>query len=90
MKVDFKPLAADNFDEARKDPPLHAAYVEALDAIEAGAPRARETALRVHGGTAWSIQVLVHGRDDVYQVIWAQLADEDHARVVYIGSALQA
>lgn len=87
MKVVFDPLAGDNLDEARNDPPLFAAYVDALEAIEAGAPRARETSLRVHGGTAWMIQVLVPGRDDVYQVVWAQF-DDGRVNVVHIGPAL--
>lgn len=88
MELVFSPLAAENLDQSGQDPPLREAFVEALEAIAEGAPRARETALRVHGGTAWMIQVLVPGRDDRYQVVWAQFPD-GRANVVHLGSALR-
>jgi hypothetical protein len=85
----FDPLAAENLEQARQDPALHAEFVGALDAIATGNPRSRETALRVHGGTAWSIQVVVLGRDDSYQVVWAELGGRDSvANVVHLGRVL--
>ena len=87
MGLEFDPLAWDNLEEARQDPPLRAAFIEALDTIEGGTPRSRETALRVHGGTAWAIEVRVPGRDDVYQVVWAAF-DDGRVNVTHIGRTL--
>lgn len=89
MKLEFDPLAAENLEQSKQDSALRAALVGALEAIATGSPRSRETALRVHDGTAWSIQVVVPGRDDVYQVIWAELGKRDGvANVVHLGRAL--
>jgi hypothetical protein len=87
VKLVFDPLADANLDQAQQDPPLYDAFVEALEAIEDGLPRARETPLRRPGGTAWALRVLVPGRDDEYQVIWAQFPD-GRINVVHLGRVL--
>jgi hypothetical protein len=84
--VNFTATPAANLDTYRSDPPLWAEIQEALSAIERDEPAARETPLRVHGGTAWAIRIRVHGRDNDYQVIWA--ATEGGATVVHLGPAL--
>jgi len=75
---------------ASGDPALWAQFKIVLEAIELGLPRSRETALRWPGGkTAWVVDVVVHGRDDLYQVIWAPHPSEDGvAYVAHLGPAL--
>ena len=89
MKLRFDPIAAANFATYReRDPLLVERLREVLRAIEEQSPRARETALRVLGGVAWSIAVEVPGRDESYQVIWAKIGTTNTANVVHIGPML--
>lgn len=73
---------------ASSDPALWSQFKIVLGAIETGDPQSRETALRYRGKTAWLITVLVHARDDVYQVIWVPNPSDDVAYVVHLGRAL--
>lgn len=90
VHLTFDPVAEANAQTYRDgDPALWAEIRDALHAIANGLPRARDVALRVFGRTAWSVTVKVHGRDDLYQVIWAQPPGaDDVAHVVHLGPAL--
>ena len=89
MDIRFGPIAAANFATYREHDTLLAERVrEALRAIEEQSPRARETALRVLGGVAWSITVEVPGRAESYQVIWAKIGATGSVNVVHIGLVL--
>ncbi|KRC42997.1 hypothetical protein ASE15_03295 [Oerskovia sp. Root22] len=90
VHLTFESLAAENAETYRThDAALWAEIQDALSAIAEGLPRARQTALRILGGTAWSVAVPVHGRDEVYQVIWAQPPGaDDTAHIVHLGQAL--
>lgn len=90
VQLTFDPLAVANAETYRaNDPALWAEIQDALSAIADGLPRARQTALRVLGGTAWSVAVPVHGRDEVYQVIWAEPPGTDNtAHIAHLGQAL--
>lgn len=83
--VDFTATQA-NLDTYRSDPPLWAEIQCLLTAIAHDEPTARQTALRIHGGTAWAIRIRLHGRDTDYQIIWAETSTG--ATVVHLGPAL--
>lgn len=84
--VNFTTTPAANLDTYRADPPLWAQIQQALTAIAHDEPAARQTPLRIHGGTAWAIRIRVHGCDTDYQIIWAETATG--ATVVHLGPAL--
>lgn len=87
----FTQVAASNVATYREtDTPLWEQFELVLEAIEAGDARAFETALRSSQGTAYSVEVTVYGRDDVYQVIWAKAPETGAVTIVHLGKALQA
>lgn len=89
MKIGFRAEAAANAQTYRQhDSPLWDETQQALQAIASGASRAREVELRMPGGVAWSISVQVHGRDDTYQIVWAEIGSTGIANVVHLGPAL--
>ncbi|MCL2091877.1 MAG: hypothetical protein FWH11_11900 [Micrococcales bacterium] len=90
MRLLFSTSARHNADTYREhDAVLWSQLQEALAAVRDQTPRSRETLLRVLGGTAWSVEVPVAGRDEQYQVVWAcDPHDRSTAHIVHLGRRL--
>jgi hypothetical protein len=90
MELVFSPDASANVESYRdSDPGAWSLVQPALRAIRDEAARAKETELRLPGGTAWSIRCQATGIDTAYEVIWAVLGQTRIANVVYAGPALE-
>ena len=91
VRLLFNATAQHNADTYREhDVALWSQLREVLVAIRDQTPQSRETALRLPGGTAWSVGVQVVGRDEGYQVVWAcDPRDQDIVHVVHLGPELR-
>lgn len=90
MKILFAVDAAANAETySSTDRPLWEQIDQALTAIKTGEAGARQGAIRWGANTAWVIPLAVHGRDEVYQIIWVtSLDDSDTAVIVHLGRNL--